>query len=229
MFCPKCGLEYREGFNECAYCHLPLVDELPDDFDPEAIQSATENMNDVSPEEINKESTEADAEQEEIPAPTKAFRTAAERANDMKSSGITLIFVAVLGIAFWFLCYNGALPITFSGPGAVMSYGVMGLLFVIFFIAGVRSMAKVNRLEEEADREQEKQAEIKEWFSANYSSEAIDEIIRSEEENNEDLADLYFERIKLMKLKISEHFVDIDTQFLDYVIEDLYTDIFEDK
>ena len=29
-WCPKCKAEYREGFTECAACHVPLVDTLPD-------------------------------------------------------------------------------------------------------------------------------------------------------------------------------------------------------
>ncbi len=28
-WCPKCGAEYREGFTECAGCHIPLVDKKP--------------------------------------------------------------------------------------------------------------------------------------------------------------------------------------------------------
>ncbi len=28
-WCPKCGSEYREGFTECAECHIPLVDKEP--------------------------------------------------------------------------------------------------------------------------------------------------------------------------------------------------------
>jgi len=30
MFCPQCQTEYREGFVECADCHVPLVDRLPE-------------------------------------------------------------------------------------------------------------------------------------------------------------------------------------------------------
>ena len=29
MFCPKCGVEYREGFTTCADCHVALVDASP--------------------------------------------------------------------------------------------------------------------------------------------------------------------------------------------------------
>lgn len=28
MFCPKCRAEYREGFDTCADCQVPLVEEL---------------------------------------------------------------------------------------------------------------------------------------------------------------------------------------------------------
>ena len=30
-WCPKCKSEYREGFAECATCHVPLVDSLPEE------------------------------------------------------------------------------------------------------------------------------------------------------------------------------------------------------
>ncbi|MBN1627725.1 MAG: DUF2007 domain-containing protein [Deltaproteobacteria bacterium] len=29
MYCPKCKAEYRDGFFECADCHVPLVENLP--------------------------------------------------------------------------------------------------------------------------------------------------------------------------------------------------------
>ena len=39
-WCPKCKAEYREGFTECATCHVPLVDELPDEQDMEQMPDA---------------------------------------------------------------------------------------------------------------------------------------------------------------------------------------------
>jgi Putative prokaryotic signal transducing protein len=41
MYCPQCGVEYREGFTECSDCKVPLLagplppePETPDPFDP---------------------------------------------------------------------------------------------------------------------------------------------------------------------------------------------------
>ena|SRR5579872_4370114 len=39
MYCPQCGVEYRDGFTECSDCHIPLltgtVPPNPEDsFDP---------------------------------------------------------------------------------------------------------------------------------------------------------------------------------------------------
>ena len=41
-WCPKCKAEYREGFTECATCHVPLVDELPDEQDMEQMPDAVQ-------------------------------------------------------------------------------------------------------------------------------------------------------------------------------------------
>ena len=38
MYCPECGVEYREGFTECSDCHVPLESGRPPEetagFDP---------------------------------------------------------------------------------------------------------------------------------------------------------------------------------------------------
>ena len=227
MFCPKCGLEYREGFNECAYCHVPLVEEMPDgteeydeDLNPTLSMPEGQTMASVS--------AEGDEAAEEADVLAKPYRTAEEQAADMKSSGLTLLFVSIVGIAFLILCYLGAFPIHFSGIGAIITYSVMGLLFLVFFVSGVRAMKKVSALEEDAVRENEKTEEISSWFLESYTAESIDASIGAEERDNLD-ADRYFDRIRYMKEEINKRFMDSDSRFLDFIVENLYSEIFADK
>ena len=224
MFCPKCGLEYREGFEECAYCHISLIDELPEDFS----ENDDENLNYESTADGTEESDAKDDEYEADIAPSKPFRSAEEQAADMKSSGLTLLFVSIIGIVFLLMCYTGALPIRFVGMGAVITYSVMGALFLIFFVFGVRALKTVNSLEEEAQRENEKFEEISKWFLENHSSESIDSSI-DENSANDTGADVYFERVSYMKESINNRFTDLDPQFLDYIVDSLYSEVFAEK
>ena len=41
MFCPKCRIEYREGYTECAECRAPLVEELPPEPEGEYVDWVT--------------------------------------------------------------------------------------------------------------------------------------------------------------------------------------------
>lgn len=43
-WCPKCKAEYREGFTECAACHVPLVDTLPDETQADPPENAFDAM-----------------------------------------------------------------------------------------------------------------------------------------------------------------------------------------
>ena len=193
MFCPKCGLEYREGFNECAYCHVALVEEMPE---------LTSEYNEDLPSNEEGEFSDGEGELYEDKNESgeeygsKPYRTAEEQAVEMKSSGLTLLFVSIIGFVFLILCYLGALPISFSGVGAIITYTVMGLLFLVFFVSGVRAVKKVGILEEEAVRENEKTEEISKWFRDNHTAESIDNLI-NEELASDDSGDKYFDRIKM--------------------------------
>ena len=41
MYCPKCRVEYREGFARCSDCDMALVNDLPPEPEPEYVEMVT--------------------------------------------------------------------------------------------------------------------------------------------------------------------------------------------
>lgn len=234
MWCPECGREYREGFTECAYCHVALTDMEPSE-DPDR-EGITENV-DVSDltrlakniedyPELQEVLKDASSMEDEPVRRTQRFRSAKERANDMKTSGMTLTSIGVLGIIAVILICTGIIKVNLFGVGAYITYATMFVLFGIFTIVGIRSLLRVPGLNEEAGREEEKINEIENWFKENFDKDKIDmEILSSGEEDT----DPYYSRVDLMKEKINEHFMDLDPAFSDHIIENLYQQLYEDK
>ena len=62
-YCPKCKTEYREGVSECADCHVPLVESLPE-------------------EDVNSQSVE---NEEKLPEIVEIYRTLDERDMEQKT------------------------------------------------------------------------------------------------------------------------------------------------
>ncbi len=245
MFCPECRREYREGFTECAYCKVPLVETLPEETAESAEDSEQEleealrqeSLNGLLPDDealseagISKEeyleALKAKLEEERQKPKPKRYRTADERLADLKTSGWTLSGVGVIGLILLILCVTGVIRLNLAGIGAALGYGTMGVLFLIFVISGIRSLAKLPSLEAETLREKEKIREIRDYILENFTGKAIDE--ETAKINPEGAGD-YYVRCAFLKEKITERFLDPDPAFVDYLIEDLYQTLFEEE
>ena len=245
MICPKCGTEYREGFSECAYCHIALVERLEDGVDAEELFKASESggeeqeLKEISPEEFvrlarSKGLTESDImgaiddtspyDEGERQESMKPYRRAADRAEDLKSSAYTLLIIGVLGLVAVFLLYIGAIPIQFSGTGRYITTGTMFVMFLLFFIIGINSFRKIGPLTEEAEREEKKIEEIRNFFHESYTAESLD---REAMKDMDSSVDVYFIRSSFMKAKLNERFMDLEPSFLEYIVDDLYSEMFE--
>ena len=270
MICPKCGTEYRDGFTECSYCHIPLVESLGEGVDPEELLKRSEGKEEMTleaatPEEfmriarekglsdrdiamalnelareqapavsVDEDSEEpqdsveysnASTDEEEAAVSIKPYRKAADRAEDMRSSAYTLMIVGALGIIAVILLYIGALPITLSGPGRYVTTGTMAAIFVLFLIIGIKSYTKLRALNEEAQREEKKIEEIRKFFFDSYDAEKLDEEALGDDETN---AGEYFLRSSFMKHTLNERFMDLDPSFLEYIVDNLYSEMYDE-
>ncbi|MBQ9550563.1 MAG: zinc ribbon domain-containing protein [Lachnospiraceae bacterium] len=243
MICPKCGTEYREGFNECAYCHIPLVESLEEGVDPEELLKKSESNDpeeiEISPEDfislarsrglsdrdiLNAMDLAPDKGDEGPVIVPKPYRKASDRVEDIRSSAYTLLIVGVLGLIAVFLLYIGAIPVFLTGAGKYIVISTMTALFILFFFFGVNSFRKIKPLTEEAEREEKKIDEIRKFFFESYTAESLD---REALGSDGDDVNTYFLRSAFIKKALNERFMDLDPSFLEYIADKLYNEMFE--
>ena len=102
-----------------------------------------------------------------------------EKAKDLRSSGYALTVCGGLGIIAMIMIFTGVIPLSMGGAFGIVTKGVMTLLFVLFFAAGVHSFKRSKTVSQDAVRETDKKNEIKKWFIENFDAEALDSMLNT--------------------------------------------------
>lgn len=244
-WCPNCKHEYRKGFLVCADCGATLVDEEPKEeqvssavdqeismnFTPNGdgngfLENAANVKEDGSEDAFvsDDEETEDASTQDSVLAPQKAYWDSEERASENRSSAWILMGVGFAGIVLVILGILGLLPLHLGNP--YLFYGVMGALFVLFFIAGVISIRNAKKFEKKAESENSLRSNLIAWCKENLASETIDAEVKTAEDTQETL---YFKRVQNIKQRLNNQFVNLDPNFLDQFIDEfVYESVFEE-
>lgn len=187
------------------------------------IQQKDMERNEKIPEE------ESEEESEEASDFTNVYEDSAQKAEDNKSSGVTLIGVGLFGILFLALAMAGVIPLHLSAITGYMVYGVMSALFILFLVMGAVSMRNSKIFAKKAESENSLRSTMEEWCLNSLNAEELDKSLFEEGEENLAEEMKYFKRTALLKEKISRQFMNLDVQFLDRFVDDIYGDIFEDE
>ncbi len=148
--------------------------------------------------------------------------TLSQKAEDLRSSGYTLLVVGAIGALAEILWIAGIIPITMQGIMKYISMGVMGFLFALFIISGINALKRAKETAQDALRENEKREEIIRWFTGEFDRDRIDSDLDLSEDEN----DLYFERSDFIRERITERFLELDDALLSDIIERLYTEYY---
>lgn len=225
-WCPVCKNEYREGIRLCAECKVELVDQLEEEQD--AGPDEQEEMARLRA--MLAAGADGPDGDEEIPEPAPvyhAYQNSAARAEDNRSSAYTLFFVGILGFILVLLIFTGVIPLYQNANiTRYLICGVMGAMFILFFVFGIVSMRNSRILLVQAESEDSLLSEMTKWCRENLSAEQIDEGLFDEELAEEQK---YFRRTDRMKAIISDKFMNLDEALLEHFVDEYYQGLFEDQ
>ncbi|MDE6608354.1 MAG: hypothetical protein K2K54_11470 [Lachnospiraceae bacterium] len=182
-------------------------------------------------EEAAKEAADAETEKDDLKksANYTIYQNNAAKAEDNKSSAFTLLLVGGVGIVVIILCMTGVISLSLSATSKYMVYGVMGALFILFLIMGVVSLRSSKIFALKAQKEDSLTEEITNWCYTDLKEDMIDRMTFDEDEETEEISEemKYFRRTEKMKELINEKFLNLDEAYLEHILDDIYSGIFD--
>lgn len=172
----------------------------------------------------------AEEEEEKQPQPQPQIRRSrggyqnkSEQAAENKSSAWTLLLVGGVGLVFLVLLLAGVLPFQLRGANRYMIGGIMGVMFVIFIVMGFVSLKNSKLYAKEADSENSLKSTMEKWCRENLEGARVDASLQLSTVPEEEW---YFRRVALVKSVLNRQFVNLDQDFLDHFVDEMYDTIF---
>ncbi len=151
------------------------------------------------------------------------YQNKAERAAENKSSAWTLLLVGGVGLVFLILLLAGVLPLQLKGANRYLIGGIMGAMFVLFVVMGFVSLKKSKEYAKDADSENSLKGTMEKWCRENLDRASIDAKLQLSAATEEEW---YFRRTAMLKAILNHQFVNLDQEFLDHFVDDIYDTIF---
>ena len=144
----------------------------------------------------------------------KIYINEKERYNDVKSTGYSFTIISVIGFILLILMWTNTLPINIDITNKIMTSVVMGILFTIFLIIGIKSFLSLKKIQESADNQEKTNSNIITWFFDN-----IDAAFDTASEEN------YFETYNTISEILTRQFPTLREEELDYITEAIISKI----
>ena len=144
----------------------------------------------------------------------KIYINEKERYNDVKSTGYSFTIISIIGFILLILMWTNTLPINIDITNKIMTSVVMGILFTIFLIIGIKSFLSLKKIQESADNQEKTNSNIITWFFDN-----IDAAFDTASEEN------YFETYNTISEILTSQFPTLREEELDYITEAIISKI----
>lgn len=157
------------------------------------------------------------------------YKCIKDKYNENKSASGVLIVCGLAGLIVLILNLVGALKLPIAGPSKWLTTIVMGILFLIFVLSGVKATIMVKKLKPMVEKEDELIKKSVEYLKEQYAKDAFSENILGV-----DTSEISFEEQSLFLSNrainaLETNFEDLPEGFSYYVVDRFYSEIFEEN
>lgn len=214
MWCPQCRSEYRDGITVCNDCGVPLVKTLPVEIDPSPAQHQARALDRADSLEHMRALSDGN----------KAYVEMQAKYEDMKSTAYSFILVGAAGLILMALIFAGMIPLQFAAYMKSIMGVVMGGMFFLFLVIGIRSYMQLGGMKQKVLKETEDTEAAKNWFFDQFSAKSVD--VSLDIQKQEPLQQKFFRRSHFIKQQLQGQFPDFAEPFVDYLAEQFYEELF---
>lgn len=151
-----------------------------------------------------------------------------KRYEDTKATGQCFTGVSAIGLIAIVLLDTGVIKLAaLDSVNKLMVSIVMGLVFLIFFIIGMKSFMELKDISKKIDRNNSLEEEIMEYVTVTHRDELMT-LASSGEKEDACSGDLYYKRAELITSVITEKYSLLEESFLDHMVEEIYSKIYSD-
>ncbi len=147
-----------------------------------------------------------------------------EKYKDNINSAFSLLFVGIIGLVFIILLNLKIIPLNIPKTTLLLATIVLGSVFVIFIIMGIKSYLDGKKYQSNISAEEDSQLDIALFITEHLSKENIDNQIENIDELTEE--ELYIVRTEYIADIIHKNFEDADEELVESIIDDIYDKIF---
>lgn len=154
---------------------------------------------------------------------TNLYESSAEKYSDNLSSAITFLVCGVIGLCVLLLDdFNVIHLFNSSGAFFILTNLVLGGLFIVFIIIGLKSFSYSKRIKSQIAKENEINQQITEWLQQHITKEMIE--ASYDNEIPEEMK--YFSRSEYLKKAIQAQFTDIEDGIIESVSDNYIEELF---
>lgn len=143
----------------------------------------------------------------------KIYVSEKERFKDVQSSAYSFTIMGIIGYALLILLWLDKLPVNMDIPNKIMTSVVMGVLFSVFFLVGIKSFLSLSTIKNNASRQENTETDIIDWFFENNKELVSSFNFDSSSEEN------YFDMYNSISDILTRHFSQLKEEENDHITE----------